>query len=226
MNYESLNNNEHLTYEELVEYGQGNLSNSEMHRLEQHLIGCELCNEALEGISLLKQDEDPTVSVEKILKATGSQESTGLGLYYYIGIAASVLLIAVLGFVFLRTDNEPELLTEETSQTHEEQLAESSSSKPEANPTQDTTQSASEETDYLATTELQDVEATPTETQPVITRATPDTTTLIAVQPAAAQGEVSDFELSADISITPADSSLTLEEDSAILTLAEVATEE
>lgn len=116
MNIESFNSDQHLSYEELVEYSRGNLSNSEMHRLEQHLIGCELCNEALEGVSLLGYD-DASSSVEKIKEATGSTKSFELGTNHYIGIAASVVIIAVLGFLFTRTGGDESRLAEEAAKT-------------------------------------------------------------------------------------------------------------
>ena len=52
----SFNNDIHLTSEELVAYVHGNLSNREMHRLELHLINCELCNDALEGIASIEAE--------------------------------------------------------------------------------------------------------------------------------------------------------------------------
>jgi hypothetical protein len=55
MDINSFNNDQHLTHEELVEYNQGNLSNKEMHRLELHLIDCELCNDALDGLTMVDQ---------------------------------------------------------------------------------------------------------------------------------------------------------------------------
>ena len=57
---------QHLSYEELIGYSQGNLSNSEMHRLELHLISCELCNDALDGIATLRDKDQARKSIEKI----------------------------------------------------------------------------------------------------------------------------------------------------------------
>ena len=57
MDNNSLNNNQHLSKEELVAYHFGRLSNHEMHRLESHLVDCEFCNAALEGMQDLNKTD-------------------------------------------------------------------------------------------------------------------------------------------------------------------------
>lgn len=154
MNIESFNSDQHLSYEELVEYNQGNLSNSEMHRLEQHLISCELCNDALEGIGLLKGD-NATATIDKIIESAGAAEPKGLGLYQYMAIAASIILIAVLGFVFTRSADEPQLLADEVIETPDKSSIEKTSEEDQVlaessdeidNTTEDTLQLAMAET--------------------------------------------------------------------------------
>ena len=131
MNNESFNSIKHLSYDDLVEYNQGNLSNSEMHRIELHLISCELCKEALEGLGTLNKYDDVRPSILKIKKSIGSDEAGGsLSLYHYLGIAASIILIAVLGFVFTRTSDEAVLVANETTSSPTSDGA----IKPEAEP--------------------------------------------------------------------------------------------
>lgn len=47
----------HLSAETMVEYLEGHLSPGDSHQAEQHLLDCELCAEALEGLSLLPPDQ-------------------------------------------------------------------------------------------------------------------------------------------------------------------------
>ncbi|MEP7168563.1 MAG: hypothetical protein ABI855_04280, partial [Bacteroidota bacterium] len=43
-----------LSKEELISYAKQTLSEKEKHHVEKHLLDCELCTEALEGIFLLE----------------------------------------------------------------------------------------------------------------------------------------------------------------------------
>jgi hypothetical protein len=44
----------HFTRDELVHYSAHRLNESEQHEMEKHLVDCELCSEALKGISEMK----------------------------------------------------------------------------------------------------------------------------------------------------------------------------
>jgi len=41
----------HLTHDELIRYCHHVMSGSEQHELEKHIVDCELCSEALKGVS-------------------------------------------------------------------------------------------------------------------------------------------------------------------------------
>jgi hypothetical protein len=45
----------HLSSSELLEYSRGSLSPAEQHRLERHLLDCELCTEALKGVGEMNE---------------------------------------------------------------------------------------------------------------------------------------------------------------------------
>jgi TonB family protein len=100
MDKNSFNIDQHLTYEELVEYQRGNLGNSEMHRLELHLIDCDLCNEALDGLANI-EESDLLKHMANIRSRTEIKaEGGGITKKHWYAIAASIALIAVLS-VFL-----------------------------------------------------------------------------------------------------------------------------
>ena len=227
MNIESFNNDKHLSYEELVEYSRGNLSNSEMHRLEQHLIGCELCNEALEGISSLG-DIDAAASIEKIKAATGTKEEKGLGLYHYIGIAASIIIIAVIGFVFTRTADEPELMAEEAAEAMDEGIADIGYANPEQIIPVDSSEETSIDTTMLAMTDMDREVAEPVTSEPVVREEISDTSSLPGVQPAVARPGAGEELIVADLDIKSPDSTLINQaaEDSTVIVMAEIAEEE
>ena len=131
MDNKSFNNDIHLTYEELVAYSQGNLSNREMHRLELHLINCELCNEALDGIANL----DETVLYKNLANIrakteTKSSISISISRKQWMAMAASVALIAVVSAIFVLLPEKQDTMIAEKSPANEEPLlAEESSSK-------------------------------------------------------------------------------------------------
>jgi TonB family protein len=112
MDNATFHNGQHLSFEELIEYSKGNLSNAEMHRLELHLISCELCNDALDGIDLI-EDNQLKAAVTTIEEANQINEESQFGIYHYIGIAASVIIIAVLGFIFSRSGPQEQLASTE-----------------------------------------------------------------------------------------------------------------
>ncbi|NSL87510.1 anti-sigma factor family protein [Chitinophaga solisilvae] len=45
------------TQQQLLDYVQGRLSPEERHEVEMHLTDCELCSEAVEGLSAIKEKE-------------------------------------------------------------------------------------------------------------------------------------------------------------------------
>ncbi len=111
MDIKNFYNDQHLNYEELVAYQQGALSNKEMHRLESHLIDCELCNDALEGISQI----DDTV-LEKHLSSirikTDIKSGSAITTKQWIAMAASISLIAIVGIIFYSLPTKSKLVAE------------------------------------------------------------------------------------------------------------------
>jgi TonB family protein len=109
MDNNSFNNDIHLTLEELVAYSQGNLSNKEMHRLELHLIHCELCNDALDGVNIVRE---PVLlkNISEIKEKTATKSGINISITnkQWLAIASSISLIAVVSVIFYflpATDN-------------------------------------------------------------------------------------------------------------------------
>jgi TonB family protein len=125
----SFNNDIHLTSEELMAYSQGNLSNSEMHRLELHLINCELCNDALDG--MVNINEAPLINSLASIRAkteTKSSISISISNKQWLAMAASVALIAVVSIIFLLPPESEEPSIAEKPPIQDELLAVDTSS--------------------------------------------------------------------------------------------------
>lgn len=89
--------NKHLTSQELLDYNSGVLGSEEMYRIELHLNECEFCSDALEGISQIQQ---PTKLINAINESIKPQRQTIQLPRNYLAIAASIILIAAIGFTF------------------------------------------------------------------------------------------------------------------------------
>ena len=125
----SFNNDIHLTSEELMAYSQGNLSNREMHRLELHLINCELCNDALDGIASI-EEKALNKSLTNIRAKTETKSSINISFTkkQWMAMAASVALIAVVSIIFFFIQEGEDTLIAEKSPIQEEILVDEDSS--------------------------------------------------------------------------------------------------
>jgi len=86
----------HLTQAELLDYTNGVLGNQEMYRLELHLNECELCSDALDGISVISSPKEILEAIDaKVLPAKKKAFAPN-----YMAVAASVALLAVLGLSY------------------------------------------------------------------------------------------------------------------------------
>ncbi len=101
MDNNSFNNDIHLKLEELLTYSQGNLSNKEMHRLELHLIHCDLCNDALDGVAMVRE---PVLlkNITSIKEQTSTKSSINIAISgrQWLALAASIVLIAAVSAIF------------------------------------------------------------------------------------------------------------------------------
>ena len=105
---------------QLVQYALGKLPASEQHRIERHLLDCPFCEEALEGIQLMKNPED-LISInedlhQKIAKPSTPQKSARIIRFSPMRIAAILVLLLISGSVlwyFLPNVNNEKLFTQE-----------------------------------------------------------------------------------------------------------------
>ena len=109
------NPQEHLSQDQLMRYRQEKMDDAEMHRVERHLLECELCSDAVEGMELLEPPQAAQALDDlkgRLSARLGEQKNPARPLYWKWGVAASVLLIA--GAVFFGL-NKSSLTEEEQS---------------------------------------------------------------------------------------------------------------
>ncbi|MCP4520492.1 MAG: zf-HC2 domain-containing protein [Cytophagales bacterium] len=88
------------TNEQLLKYAQNALSTQEMHEIEKHLLSCEACNEAMDGL-LLFENPDTLTQYDKEIRSSFRVSKTN-----YLKIAAMFAgLLVSLSTVFLLFQN-------------------------------------------------------------------------------------------------------------------------
>jgi len=94
----------HLTMDAMVNYHEGKLSPGDMYKAERHLLHCELCADATEGISGKsgKSLSKPIHELKEMVKMRVSEEGERKRLpRKYLAIAASFLLLAGLTYTVI-----------------------------------------------------------------------------------------------------------------------------
>ena len=94
-----------LTEDQLLLYLQNKLSPFEQHHVEKHLLDCELCSDALEGLRLISSPANLTKTFaelnQKIDERVKHTEKKIIPLYSWLRIAAVIALVAVSAGTFL-----------------------------------------------------------------------------------------------------------------------------
>ncbi len=109
-----------LSEEQLLDYVQGNLSNKEKHEVEKHLLSCELCDEAVEGLLLLEEQKRTSLILNvkrEILKRTSKRN--------YLAWAAifSGIFISASTIFYFTNNIKKSLDTNSMAYTYEEAVA-------------------------------------------------------------------------------------------------------
>ncbi len=91
-----------LSQQQLLDYLHGKLSEEEKNAMEQHLAGCELCSDALEGLAAMEHPEQIPVIVQQIrrqMKRELQHHQSGhkkLRLYAWLSVAVIIILLILL----------------------------------------------------------------------------------------------------------------------------------
>ena len=109
--------------EVLLQYLHNELPHTEKHRIERHLIDCEMCSDELEGLKLLEKQKNVSEVIVNINRTIDRQTSPvrTRPLYAYRSIAAAILVligISSLFFFYNQSQKSTDLLAnQKPSQT-------------------------------------------------------------------------------------------------------------
>ena len=107
-----IENQRHLTESQLIQYSEGTMADAEMHRVELHLLSCELCSEALEGIELLDTGAKKPAMIALHSRFQGRLRSNNpapkVAYWKWAAVAAIFLMSAAVLFVLLNKNVNPQ----------------------------------------------------------------------------------------------------------------------
>ena len=151
---------EHLTNKEIRSYLSDDLPDVEMHRIEKHLLDCELCSEAMDGIAMVDESSMNTIVADlntQIDNKTTKREE--FGGFRWMAVAASLVLLLGVGYVLFQymgnTINKDTVALEH---------AEESDAKEEASRPNNDFEEIDEEGLEADDVQTEDIEPKPTET--------------------------------------------------------------
>jgi len=110
----------HLSLDTILLYNKGKLSPLDMHKVERHLLNCELCTDATEGFSGISGKQDVHKIVDELKLRIGQQVIPETAeqknkTFRYLGIAASIIILLSITYIFIDRNapadvEEPEVL--------------------------------------------------------------------------------------------------------------------
>lgn len=107
MNNDSLHSENHLTAQQMQDYLSGNLPDVEMHRIEKHMLECDFCAEAMEGLEAIddfshfeKDLSDLRTRVEKRAQSP-EKETVVVPLYNKALRIAAMLAVLIVASVLV-----------------------------------------------------------------------------------------------------------------------------
>ncbi len=89
------------THQQLRDYVDGRLSDSEKHRIEAHLVDCEMCSDEIEGLSLMKDPEQLPAIVEELDHKIAASRHRILRMRSRHILAAAAVIVLLVGAVFI-----------------------------------------------------------------------------------------------------------------------------
>jgi TonB family protein len=116
------NNSYHLNSKQLENYLSGKCDAPAMHHIEKHLLSCAFCASALEGLKAMPQQQIPPIVKHDLRKSLQERvkpnsRKSAIFLWQNMGIAASIVVVMLLGFWFLKQqETQIALNVENTSQ--------------------------------------------------------------------------------------------------------------
>lgn len=112
-----------LSEEMLTKYVSGKLSSAEKHRVEKHLVDCEMCSDAVEGLAMIGDEHKIsriTSELNQRIQNRVEEKKEGKIIFlqqYRTQLAVAASVVVLLGFVwFFRSSMSMKELSPETSE--------------------------------------------------------------------------------------------------------------
>ena len=104
-----MNNNLHTVFsgsdcpkhDQLLGYVDNRLPDSEKHRIEIHLIDCEMCSDEVEGLTEMRDPEQLSAIVEELEQRVAVSQSRRFRLNTKVILAAAAVIVLLVGAVFI-----------------------------------------------------------------------------------------------------------------------------
>ena len=105
MNNDQKHSDFHLTARQMQDYLSGNLSDVEMHHIEKHLLECDFCAEAMEGleamVNVVDFEKDISTLKKRIEKRTQTTRKEPVFLYKRVLKIAAMVAVLVVASVLI-----------------------------------------------------------------------------------------------------------------------------
>lgn len=95
-----------LSEEQLLKYGNDTLSQKEKHKVEKHLVECELCTDALEGFALIPAGPELNEVRAGVRQIAAQGKSVSVNYWKWVLVAASIAGVTFFSFLFLFQENK------------------------------------------------------------------------------------------------------------------------
>ncbi|MEO8086821.1 MAG: hypothetical protein ABI763_08380 [Bacteroidota bacterium] len=131
-NFENMfDQGDHIPDNKLLEYSQGKLSAKEAHKVEKHLLECELCSDTLEGLNLMQSPDSSAViselnkKIDARIESFNGKKGTIITMRPYYRIAAVIALFILFGggYWFLKNGEKEKILAENTASKNTDSIS-------------------------------------------------------------------------------------------------------
>lgn len=132
----------HLTLEQMQAYLEDTLPGRNMHQIERHLLDCELCSDALEGLSAVPQPDHISGVVSKLRQNIRKKslrqpiirrkKKLVTILWKPMGVAAAVLILLTAIVLLMRIDKKYRNSPQQLSMSNGKKAEKAAEFKPEA----------------------------------------------------------------------------------------------
>lgn len=102
-----------LSQQRLIGYLKGTLNEADTHKAEEHLVDCELCSEALDGLMLIKNENvlaAVSADIKNVAKRKENRRRTvPFGIWIAAAASVAIIIASVVGLRIITSPNNNQL---------------------------------------------------------------------------------------------------------------------